>query len=85
MIKEINLYIKAWESRGYPDGIPDEVPDLLMDENLAPSYKLIAICILKNDITGLGFTPKPSAWYGVLKKIELESLGKIPKQHPSLF
>ena len=37
--------------------------------NLAPSYKAIAIAILKNDVSGesLGFTAKRSDWYYHLK------------------
>ncbi len=47
-----------WEDRCYSSGIPDEVPDLLAKTNRAPSWKKIAICLLKNDmkLRGLGFT-----------------------------
>jgi predicted phosphoadenosine phosphosulfate sulfurtransferase len=47
-----------WEGRCYSSGIPDEVPDLLAKTNRAPSWKKIAICLLKNDmkLRGLGFT-----------------------------
>jgi predicted phosphoadenosine phosphosulfate sulfurtransferase len=41
----------------------------------APSYKAIALAILKNDITDLGFTPPASAWYSELKRIEIEARG----------
>ena len=52
--------------------IPDEVPTVLMQEGLAPSYKAIAFAILKNDPTALGFVPKASKWYGELKRIEIQ-------------
>jgi len=41
----------------------------------APSYKAIAIAILKNDLqfTSLGFQPKVSRWYGEFKRIEIEA------------
>ena len=72
-MKKVAEYIAKWKTMGYSDDIPDEVPDILMQLGLAPSYKQIAICILKNDLqfTGLGFTPKCSEWYGVLKRIEI--------------
>lgn len=73
-MKRVTEYIKTWEQCGYSDGIPDEVPEPLMRLGLAPSWKAIAICILKNDLqfTGLGFPAKNSEWYGALKKIEIE-------------
>ena len=68
-------YLKTWQRRGYSDGIPDEVPARLMSLRKAPSYKAIALAILKNDITDLGFTPPASAWYSELKRIEIEARG----------
>ena len=61
--------------RGYLDDIPDEVPHELSDELLAPSYKAIAIAILNNDLqlTSLGFEPRQSKWYSVLKRIEIDA------------
>lgn len=57
-------YVNLWEARCYSDGIPDEVPDLLEKTGRAPSYKAIAICILKNDLRliGLGFKNESEAW-----------------------
>jgi len=44
-----------------------------MKLQLAPSYKAIAIAILKNDhsLKSLGFEEKKSGWYHALKKIEI--------------
>ena len=66
-------YIRYRVPRGYENGIPDVVPHQLMIQNLAPSYKAISLCILKNDLnlTGLGFSAPESAWYGSLKRIEI--------------
>jgi predicted phosphoadenosine phosphosulfate sulfurtransferase len=64
-------YVRVWESRGYAEGIPDEVPDGLMRENLAPSYRQIATAILKNDSRVIGAVPKKTKWYYELKRIEL--------------
>lgn len=68
-------YITTWEAKGYSDGIPDEVPSRLMQLRKAPSYKAIALAILKNDITDLGFSPSFSAWYFELKRVEIEARG----------
>lgn len=46
---KIAKYIKWYESRGYPDGIPDYVDPDLERINKAPSWRLVAKCLLKND------------------------------------
>lgn len=71
---KIALYIKNWRSRGYPEDIPDAVPTVLMPKNLAPSYKAIALALLRNDrnLEALGFTPKKSFWYSAFKRVEIE-------------
>lgn len=68
-------YITTWEAKGYSDGIPDAVPSRLMQLRKAPSYKAIALAILKNDMTDLGFSPPFSAWYFELKRVEIEARG----------
>lgn len=70
---KIAHYIETWKARGYPDDIPDEVPDPLMQRNLAPSYKAICVCILKNDhhLTDLGYSAPKSKWYDAIKQEEL--------------
>ena len=72
MEKKICSYIKTWEQRCYHDGLPDEGPAEIKD--LVPSYKRIAIAVLKNDyaLQSLGFTPPKSKYYDQLKKIELK-------------
>lgn len=45
MQEKINAYIRKWKKQGYPDGKPEEVPDVLVRLNLAPSYKAIAIAM----------------------------------------
>jgi predicted phosphoadenosine phosphosulfate sulfurtransferase len=73
MRRQIDRYMSLWISRGYPDGIPDEVPAGLMRENLAPSYKAICIAILSNDhsMSSLGFSGRKSGWYDYFKQVEL--------------
>lgn len=77
-IQRINHYIENWMECGYEEGIPDEVPIKLMRELLAPSYKAICLAILKNDLLlkSLGFGARPSKYYGVLKRIEVEARPK---------
>ncbi len=74
MKEKINQYVKTWESRCYSDGIPDEAPKELEVRGKVPSYRRIAIAILKNDysLKSLGFTPKKSKYYDHYKKIELQ-------------
>lgn len=78
MVNEINAYVKTWENRCYKNGIPDELPEDLERNKLAPSYKQIAIAVLKNDhsLKSLGFTPKESKYYHILKRIEISSRDK---------
>ena len=66
-------YIETWKGRGYGADIPDEVPDELLSAGVAPSYKAVALAILKNDwhATTLGFSAPKSPWYGAFKSIEI--------------
>ena len=76
--RRIEEYVKQWEDKCYPHGIPDEVPSRLAQLHKAPSYKQICIAILRNDyaLKTLGFEPKKSKYYHALKKIELEERAK---------
>jgi len=49
--------------------------------NLAPSYKAIAVAILKNDLQflTLGFQPQESKWYSALKQVEIAEKQKNQK------
>ena len=71
--EKIQEYIKTWKLRGYFDDIPDERPNEI--SHIVPSYKSIAICLLKNDLQlhGLGFSKTESQYYGILKQIEIKS------------
>lgn len=71
-----------WRNRCYSDGIPDDIPELLARTNRAPSWRKIAICLLKNDmkLRGLGFT---EASYDASVIAEIERLSK--KEDPDLF
>ena len=82
MQSKISEYVKKWTGRGYSDGIPDEVPAALSQMGLAPSWRAIAIAILKNDhsMKSLGFEAGYSPWYSVLKRIEIEARGGSERQ-----
>lgn len=84
MKTEIEKYIKTWEQRCYFNGIPDEVPIRIDQLNKAPSYKRIALSILKNDLELIGVTPKKSIYYSMLKRIEIEKRD-IKKTQLTLF
>lgn len=72
-VTKVQKYIEDWKVKGYPDDIPDEVPNELQKQRLAPSYKAIAQALLKNDMNleSLGFTPKKSLWYSAIKRVEI--------------
>ncbi len=55
--QKIKEYETIWINRCYSNGIPDEVSDTLMKSGRVPSYKAIALCLLKNDmqLRGIGF------------------------------
>lgn len=84
--RRLKLYIEQWQRRGYADGIPEEVPPGV--EEFAPSWKAVAVALLKNDmnLTSLGFSPPKSKWYTELKRIEIEKRKRdeipVSKQDP---
>jgi predicted phosphoadenosine phosphosulfate sulfurtransferase len=80
MRKKIANYISTWKKRCYTDGIPDEGPHEIFDK--VPSYKRIAITILKNDyaLKTLGVVQKKSMLYNELKRLEFEQRKTKPKQ-----
>jgi predicted phosphoadenosine phosphosulfate sulfurtransferase len=69
---KVRVYEKTWERRCYSRGIPDEVPAKIAKAMRAPSYKAIAMCILKNDLhlTALGFSPKDTSLVDSLRKVQ---------------
>ena len=75
MKRKINQYIKTWEQRCYSNGIPDEAPERLEALNKVPSYRKIALAILKNDysLKSLGMQVNVSNYYHELKRIELKN------------
>jgi Predicted phosphoadenosine phosphosulfate sulfotransferase len=75
--EKIISYIKTWENRCYPDGLPDEAPNELESRGLVPSYRRICKAILKNDVQlqTLGFSRPQCELYMQLKKRELTERG----------
>lgn len=73
MESRIREYIKTWEGRCYPEGIPDAVPDEIADK--VPTYKRICLAILRNDIAlkSLGYQAPKSAVYNAIKHEEIKN------------
>ena len=70
---KIQAWIQKWESRGYPEGIPDEAPFNLEEKLRVPSYRMVCLAIMKNDVTleTLGFARKPCDAYIAIKREEI--------------
>lgn len=62
---KIAVFLKWWELRGYPNGIPDEQPADEEAGKLVPSWRRICKALLRNDYwcKGLSFTQTKSAAY----------------------
>lgn len=75
-IKKSKTTLINGKKRCYKEDIPDEVPIQLNEK--VPSYKKIALCLLKNDLNlkGLGYDTKRSDWYDYYKRIELNERKK---------
>jgi len=73
--EKIEKYIAVWESRCYSSGLPDEVPPLLAQTLRVPSYKAIAMAILRNNPNELGFDVIPPAWVAQLHSDQEELFG----------
>jgi len=58
-------FIEWWMLRGYEGGIPDEAPLELEAEKIAPSWRRMCKCVLRNDFwcKGLSFTQQKSHAY----------------------
>ena len=68
---KIYLFVKWWEARGYPEGIPEEVDKALETARKVPSWRRVCKTLLRNDYwsKGLGFSQHKSEAYG--KYLEL--------------
>lgn len=77
--KKIERYIKLWEDRCYPNGIPDQGPMELESNSLIPSYRQVCIAIMKNDyqLKTLGYSRLKCKAYMAIKRDELIIRGKI--------
>lgn len=62
---KFDVFRKWHMDRGYADGIPDYAPQELESQRIAPSWRRLAKCILRNDYwcKGLGFTQHKSGAY----------------------
>lgn len=62
---KIYKFVKWWETRGYPDGIPDEADYNMETKKNVPSWRRICKTLLRNDYwcKGLSFTQQRSNAY----------------------
>jgi predicted phosphoadenosine phosphosulfate sulfurtransferase len=70
---KIAVYVKWWQARGYPDGIPDLADKSLEAKGKVPSWRRICKTVLRNDYwcRGLGFSPtKSDAYENYCKRIQ---------------
>lgn len=78
-LERFKTFVKWWMKRGYPNGLPDEVPLVLENKHWAPSYRRLCKVLLRNDYwcKGLAFTQPKSTAYG--KFLELKKSKVFPK------
>lgn len=71
-MNKIFTFIEWWSERGYPNGIPDEAPEILEAKKLVPSWRRVCKSLLRNDFwcKGLGFTQHKTEAY--TKYLELK-------------
>jgi predicted phosphoadenosine phosphosulfate sulfurtransferase len=62
---KIYKFCKWWETRGYPDGIPDEADYQMEQKKNVPSWRRVCKSLLRNDYwcKGLSFTQQKSHAY----------------------
>lgn len=62
---KIHVFLKWYESRGYPNGIPDEADPKEEADRKTPSWRRIAKMLLRNDYwaKGLSFTQTKSGYF----------------------
>lgn len=63
LMRRVLDYVRIWSNRCYSNGIPDDIPATLAATNRAPSWKAVAVAILKNDhhLYSIGFSRPESA------------------------
>jgi predicted phosphoadenosine phosphosulfate sulfurtransferase len=68
---KIAIFLKWWEERGYPNGIPDEAPIDEESHKKTPSWRRICKALLRNDYwcKGLSFTQTKAEAYERYLKI----------------
>jgi hypothetical protein len=59
---KVEAYEQTWLNRCYSD-LPDSVPDELMREGLAPSWRAVAMAILLNRYSLLGIYPSGAIFF----------------------
>ena len=68
---KISVFLRWYETKGYPDGIPDEADPHAEARRMAPSWRRVCKTILKNDrlCKGLSFSQPAAGAYGKYRKL----------------
>jgi predicted phosphoadenosine phosphosulfate sulfurtransferase len=68
---KISVFIRWYQDRGYPDGIPDELPYEIESKKNGPSWRRICKTLLKNDYwcKGLGFSMQVASAHKQYKEL----------------
>ncbi len=68
---KIAVFLKWYQDRGYPDGIPDEADAELERQRQAPSWRRICKMLLRNDYwaKGLGFSQQAATAHARYKEL----------------
>jgi predicted phosphoadenosine phosphosulfate sulfurtransferase len=79
---KIKEYVRKWESKGYPNGIPDEAPFFLEKRGIVPSYRMICIALMRNsnNLESLGIPRRKSRIYHEIKREEIYNRNITGKQ-----
>lgn len=71
-LPRFQTFVRGWKGRGYVDGIPDEAPSVLENDQWAPSWRRMCKVLLRNDwwCKGLGLVQPKSVAYGAYLEIK---------------
>lgn len=82
--ERVKEYLETWKARCYESGIPEEVPRKIAASGRAPSWRAVALALLRNDLNlyALGFSrPAWEQQKHVIAKATLASIGSLPENH----
>lgn len=83
---KIYKFCKWWESRGYPEGIPDEADYQMEQKKDVPSWRRVCKALLRNDYwcKGLSFSQQKSTAYEAYRE-RMKRIREQDQSQMSLF